>query len=216
MRIARSSLWRDLCRSAMETNIPYNSESGMDRAAENHYPTMTLDDIKALPVPAISAKDCVLFLWATVPMLPQALDALSTWGFAYQSHFVWIKPHIGTGFWVRNKHELLLIGTKGHVPAPAPGEQYPSAITAPLGEHSAKPFVFREMIEDMFPTLPRLEMFARGEAVSGWDHWGTRRLFADGRGSTRLTPAERKVRRVEGPARKKVVMMTKGKPAKYI
>lgn len=148
---------------------PRSRETGMDRAADNHYPTMRLDDIKALAVPA--AEDCVLFLWATVPMLPQALEVMTAWGFTYKSHFVWVKNNIGNGYWNRNKHELLLVGTRGEVPAPAPGEQYESAIEANLLEHSEKPFAFREIIEDMFPNLARVELFARHQ-WSGWDTWG--------------------------------------------
>jgi len=149
---------------------PYSRVSGMDRAPENHYPTMDLEGIKAIEVPA--ADDCVLFLWATIPMLPQAFEVMQAWGFSYKSHFVWVKDRIGTGYWVRGQHELLLIGTKGNVPAPAPGEQYSSVYQGKVGEHSAKPFAFREMIEEMFPTLPSIELFARGEKYAGWDHWG--------------------------------------------
>jgi N6-adenosine-specific RNA methylase IME4 len=149
---------------------PYSRETGMDRAPENHYPTMELDAIKALRVPA--AEDCALFLWATIPMLPQALEVMTAWGFAYKSHFVWAKDKIGPGYWVRSKHELLLIGTRGKVPAPAPGDQYESVQIARRGEHSAKPFLFHEILDDYFPTLPKLEMFARGDPIAGWDRWG--------------------------------------------
>jgi N6-adenosine-specific RNA methylase IME4 len=149
---------------------PYSRVTGMDRAPENHYPTEELAAIARMQIPA--AEDCVLFLWATLPLLPEAIQIMSAWGFNYKSHFVWIKDKAGTGYWVRAKHELLLIGTRGNIPAPAPGDQYESAIAAPVGEHSAKPFVFHEMIEEMFPTLPKLEMFARGECFEGWDAWG--------------------------------------------
>jgi N6-adenosine-specific RNA methylase IME4 len=148
---------------------PYSRETGMDRAADNHYPTMTLDAIKAIEVPA--AADCVLFLWATAPMLRQALDVMDAWGFEYKSHFVWFKDRAGTGYWNRNRHELLLVGTRGSIPAPAPGTQYESVIGANRLRHSEKPHHFREMIEEMFPTVPRLEMFAR-ERLAGWDAWG--------------------------------------------
>lgn len=148
---------------------PYSNQTGMDRAADNHYPTMTLDGIKALPVPA--ANDAVLFLWATVPMLPEALSVMAAWGFTYKSNFVWNKNKAGTGYWNRNKHEHLLVGTRGNIPAPAPGEQYASVIDASLQEHSRKPFHFHEMIEEMFPSLPRIELFAR-EQFTGWDAWG--------------------------------------------
>jgi N6-adenosine-specific RNA methylase IME4 len=155
---------------------PYHRVTGQDRAADNHYPTMTLETIKMLTVPA--ADDCVLFLWSTVPMLPQALDVMTSWSFKYRSHFVWIKDRAGTGYWNRNQHELLLIGTRGDIPAPAPGEQYSSVIEAPRGRHSVKPFHFTEMIEEMFPNLPRLEMFAR-EMRAGWDSWGNELQAAD-------------------------------------
>jgi N6-adenosine-specific RNA methylase IME4 len=148
---------------------PFSRVSGLDRAADNHYPTMTLDAIKALPIPA--ADDCVLFLWATVPMLPQALEVMVAWGFAYKSHCVWIKDSIGTGYWFRNLHELLLVGTRGEIPAPAPGEQYDSVLQLAAGAHSAKPAGFAEIIEEMFQGLPAVELFARAPRL-GWDVWG--------------------------------------------
>src|SRR5262245_21465670 len=149
---------------------PYNRETGMDRSADNHYPTMTIADIMDLTVPA--ADDCVLFLWATSAMLPEALDIMEAWDLEYKTHIIWLKDRIGTGYWARNQHELLLIGTRGDIPAPAPGEQPTSVIKAPVGKHSAKPDVFRKLIEDMFPSLPRIEMFARGAPAMGWDTWG--------------------------------------------
>jgi N6-adenosine-specific RNA methylase IME4 len=148
----------------------YNEDTGQDRGAVNHYPTMTLDEIKVLPIPA--AKDAVLFLWATVPMLPQALEVMTAWGFTYKSSFAWVKDKRGLGFWSRNRHELLLVGTRGGIPCPAPGEQFDSVIEAPRGRHSEKPVIVREMIAQMFPNLPKLEMFARGQRVDGWDLWG--------------------------------------------
>jgi N6-adenosine-specific RNA methylase IME4 len=151
---------------------PWSRVTGMDRAADNHYPTSVLDTIKARNVPAIAARDCVLFLWATVPMLPHALAVMAWWGFEYRSHFVWSKNRIGTGFWNRNKHELLLVGVRGNIPAPAHGTQWPSVIDAPRGTHSAKPEIFLELIEDYFPTLPKIELNRRGAPRPGWDAWG--------------------------------------------
>jgi N6-adenosine-specific RNA methylase IME4 len=148
---------------------PWKFEPYSNRSAENHYPTMDLNDILSLKVPA--ADDCVLFLWARVPMLPQALRVMDSWGFDYVSNYVWVKDRVGTGYWGRNKHELLLIGTRGNIPAPAPGTQPISAITAPTDGHSTKPPEFRKIIEQMFPNLPRLEMFARG-SIDGWDVFG--------------------------------------------
>jgi N6-adenosine-specific RNA methylase IME4 len=125
----------------------------MDRAADNHYPTSLTEVIAARPVIEIAAEDCLLFLWATVPMLPHALTIMAAWGFEYRSHFVWAKDRIGTGYWNRNKHELLLIGVCGKVPAPAMGEQFPSLIEAPVTRHSEKPEIFLEMFEQYLPTL---------------------------------------------------------------
>jgi len=153
---------------------PRSRETGMDRAADNHYPTIALPallfpDSGLIP---IAAEDCVLFLWSTVPMLPQALQLMADWGFDYRSHFVWAKDKIGTGYWNRNKHELLLIGVHGNIPAPAMGTQWPSLIEAPVGKHSAKPECFLDMIDEYFPTLPKIELFRRGSPRPGWDAWG--------------------------------------------
>lgn len=163
---------------------PYSRDSGMDRAADNHYPTSSLEAIKARPVADIAADDCVLFLWATVPMLPQALEVMAAWGFDYKSHTIWRKADrkpsrrdghgglvLGTGYWFRNAHELLLVGTRGAVPAPAMGMQHASMFDAPPLKHSAKPVEAYELIESYFPTLPKIELNAR-EARAGWDAWG--------------------------------------------
>jgi N6-adenosine-specific RNA methylase IME4 len=151
---------------------PRSRESGMDRAPENHYPTMTTDDIRALPVRDIAATDCALFLWATAPMLVHAISVMEAWGFDYKSNVVWLKDGpAGTGYWFRNKHELLLLGTRGNPPAPAQGLQWRSLIEAEPGEHSAKPPEFAVMIEEYFPTLPKIELNAR-KARPGWDVWG--------------------------------------------
>lgn len=151
---------------------PYSRETGMDRAADNHYPTSPLDVIAARNVQSISAKDCVLFMWATAPMLPQALFAMHRWGFEYKSHAVWVKDKIGTGYWFRNQHELLLVGTRGHPVAPALGTQAPSVLEAPRLAHSEKPEEVLEMIEDLYPNTPKIELNRRGPAREGWDAWG--------------------------------------------
>jgi N6-adenosine-specific RNA methylase IME4 len=96
---------------------------------------------------------------------------MEAWGFSYKSQIVWVKNRIGTGYWFRSQHELLLVGTRGHIPAPAMGTQVPSVIEAPVGRHSEKPSVFYEVIERYFPTLPKIELYARG-ARPGWDVWG--------------------------------------------
>jgi N6-adenosine-specific RNA methylase IME4 len=149
---------------------PYSRDSGMDRAADNHYPTMTQDELAALDLPA--ADDCVLFCWATVAMLPAGMAFLSDHGFTYRTAYFWLKPGPGHGYWSAvDQIEILLLGTRGTVPAPAPGTQPPQTITAPRARHSEKPAAFAHMIEVMFPNVPRLEMFARCERP-GWQTWG--------------------------------------------
>jgi N6-adenosine-specific RNA methylase IME4 len=147
------------------------SAAGMSRSADNHYSTSTTEVIAARPVGDRAAADCVLFLWATVPMLPQALLVMEARGFAYKTHFVWDKVEPGTGFWNRNQHELLLVGTRGDIPAPAAGTQWPSLIAAPKGAHSEKPDWAYELIEHHFPNLPKIELNARRRR-DGWDAWG--------------------------------------------
>lgn len=149
----------------------YSRDTGMDRAADNHYPTTATDAICQRPVGDIASDDCALFLWATAPMMPDALRVMTAWGFEYKSQCVWVKDRIGTGYWFRNQHELLLVGTRGKVPAPAMGTQWPSVIEAPVGKHSAKPDRFYELIEGYFPNLPKIELNAR-RAREGWDAWG--------------------------------------------
>jgi len=151
---------------------PWSRDSGMDRAPENHYETSPLDFIKTRDVASIAADDCALFLWATQPMLPEALDLMQTWGFSYKSHFVWAKDRIGLGYWNRNKHELLLLGTQGNPPCPSAGEQWDSLMESPRRGHSEKPEIFLEMVEAYFPTLPKIELNRRGPARRGWDAWG--------------------------------------------
>lgn len=151
---------------------PFSRETGMDRAADNHYPTSSTDLIASRPVDDIAAPDSILFLWATVPMLIDAFEVMKAWGFVYKSHMVWDKIHVGTGYWFRNRHELLLIGTRGDIPAPAPGSQFPSLIAIARKEHSAKPEQFLELIESYFPNLPKIELNRRGQPREGWDAWG--------------------------------------------
>lgn len=157
---------------------PYSRDTGLDRAADNHYPTQSLEDIKRLPVGTIAAPDCALFLWATAPMLPEALCVMRFWGFTYRSHTIWRKAEhagaglvLGTGYWFRSAHELLLVGTRGTIPAPAPGEQWASMFDAPPRRHSEKPDAVYELIEAYYPNLPRIELNARRRRA-GWDAWG--------------------------------------------
>jgi N6-adenosine-specific RNA methylase IME4 len=97
------------------------------------------------------------------------------WGFDYKTHMVWRKQRPGrgrgTGYWLTGEHELLLIGTRGQVPAPATA-MAPSVLDAPVGKHSEKPERFAELIEHQFPNIPKIELNRRGPARPGWDAWG--------------------------------------------
>lgn len=159
---------------------PRSTDTGMDRAADNHYPTSPTEEIAARPVASIAADDCALFLWATAPMLIDALAVLAAWGFSYKTHRVWHKIRNGAargpGFWFTGEHELVLLGTRGNPPCPAQGDQWPSIFDAPVGAHSEKPDDIHELIEAYFPNLPKIELNAR-RARPGWDAWGNEAPF---------------------------------------
>lgn len=153
------------------------SENGLQKAARLHYPTMSLEALAALPVDRIAGADAVIWMWAPSPHLWAALQLMSAWGFAYKSHCVWSKRdgagalHRGHGYWFIGAHELLLVGTRGDMPAPLPGTQELSLIEATIGRHSEKPALFRDIIERYFPGVAKIEFFARAGAP-GWDSWG--------------------------------------------
>jgi len=139
------------------------------RRIENQYPTMALEDICALDVPA--ADDAALFLWSPIPMLPDALEVMAAWGFQYRTAFTWVKPSIGMGYWVRQRAELLLIGRRGKFSPPAEDRRPDSVIEAARREHSRKPDIAYDLIERMYPRAARVELFARN-ARNGWVSWG--------------------------------------------
>lgn len=141
------------------------------RAIENQYPTMTLDEIKALDLDSIALDDCVLFMWATSPKLAEAFEVLQAWGFEYRTCAVWDKQKIGMGYYFRQQHELLLVAVRGQPMTPAPANRPSSVLSFPRGEHSAKPVEVYELIEAMYPELPKLEMFCRSPR-DGWGAWG--------------------------------------------
>ena len=168
------------------------SEKGKGRSPEQHYACMSLNDISALPVADISAEDCVLFLWATFPMLPQALSVMERWGFAYKTvAFTWAKRtktdsgwHFGNGYWTRANAEVVLLGTRGHPKRVDKGVR--QLVVAPVGAHSAKPPEVRDRIVKLMGDVPRIELFARGRIPDGWDSWG---LEAEVRGPPDLYTA---------------------------
>lgn len=141
--------------------------------AERHYPTMPLEDIKALPVEGLAGKDCVLFLWATFPMLQEALDVIRAWGFTFKT---WIKLapkadsiYWGMGYWTRSNAEICLLATRGQPRRQA--KNVHQVIISHVEEHSKKPDEARRRIVALMGDIPRVELFARRPAP-GWDVWG--------------------------------------------
>ena len=147
----------------------YDFSGTKNRDIENHYPTMTMDELKEMSLPAM--EDSVMFMWATAPKLEEAIELLKVWGFAYKTCAVWDKEKIGMGYWFRGQHELLLVGVRGQVSPPAPENRLSSVIREKRTEHSKKPVCVYDMIEKMLPGGLYLEMFARNTR-DGWGSWG--------------------------------------------
>lgn len=135
--------------------------------AADQYSTLTLDELKQMQLPA--AKNCILFLWATAPLLPWAFELLQIWNFTYKTTFIWDKQRLGLGYWFRVQTEFLLVATKGTI---KPFRSNIRNIHYELRtKHSKKPTFFTKLIEVLTPKQKRLEMFARGNK-KGWDTFG--------------------------------------------
>jgi len=141
------------------------------------YPVMELEEIAALPVQSISANDCSLFLWATMPKLKEALYVIEKWGFTYTTcAFTWVKLnpsgegiYSGLGHWTNGNAELCLFAKRG---APKRLNKNVKQIQIyPRGRHSQKPPEIRGEILKLVGDLPRIELFAR-QKTDGWDAWG--------------------------------------------
>ena len=138
---------------------------------------MSNKDICNLNIAEIANKDCVLFLWATFPKLPEALQVIKAWGFHYKTiAFLWLKQNkskkgwfFGLGFWTRGNAEICLLATKGKPHRKS--NKVHQFIISPIREHSRKPNEAREKIVELMGDIPRLELFAR-EKTNGWDVWG--------------------------------------------
>lgn len=149
------------------------SEKGKARSAENHYPTMKLNEIKALPVKELAAPDCALFLWVTAPNLLEGIETLKAWGFTFKTiAFVWCKVNkkqntffMGNGYWTRANAELVLLGTRGTPTRLDKGVR--QLCISRIGDHSEKPKEIHSRIERLMGDLPRVELFGR-EEVDGW------------------------------------------------
>lgn len=154
-----------------DKNIGHNG-----RSPDKHYRTMTTDDICRMSVPA--AQDSVLFMWACWPLLPDALQVISAWGFEYKTiAWVWAKLNknsmglfTGLGYYTRANTEPCLLATRGKIARPE-ARDVQAVIMSPIREHSRKPDEQYPKIERLYPYGPYLEMFAR-RPHEGWDVWG--------------------------------------------
>ena len=142
-----------------------------------HYKTMSIDDIKKLPISDISADNSILFLWVTFPNLIEGLEVIKSWGFTYKTlGFSWVKtnkkdnrPFFGIGYYTKSNCEVCLIGVKGKPPKAS--NSVSSVVISPREEHSKKPDEVRNRIVEFSGDIPRIELFAR-QSVDGWDCWG--------------------------------------------
>lgn len=148
-----------------------------NRGAVCKYPVMTGGVLQDLPIGQIAAKDCILFLWVTMPKLNECFDLIKAWGFEYKTvGFTWIKKNKksgtnfwGMGRWTRANAELCLIATKGKPKRLDAGVH--SVIETKIEQHSKKPDIIRDQIVKLMGDLPRIELFAR-QKTKGWDVWG--------------------------------------------
>jgi site-specific DNA-methyltransferase (adenine-specific) len=155
---------------------PWHFWGGGWKNQTQHYKTMSMDEIKNLPVKDLADENCILFMWVTFPVLKDVFEIMEAWGFEYSTcGFNWVKKtkegkwHFGLGYWTRANSELCLIATKGK-----PVRQSASVsqiIDTIVEEHSKKPDIVRDKIVKLMGDLPRIELFAR-KKVEGWDVWG--------------------------------------------
>ncbi len=142
--------------------------------ADTHYPVLKLADLKQLPVQDITYPPAALcFMWSSSPHLPQAIDLMRAWGFAYATvAFVWYKQKTNPGNYTMSECELCIVGKHNRIPERRGGRRNERQLISELrGAHSVKPNEARFRIERMFPNHARIELFAR-QTQTRWDVWG--------------------------------------------
>ena len=154
----------------------------------HRYPSLTNDEIKALPVPDLAGKQSHLYLWVPNALIHTGLEVMSHWGFEYKTNLVWFKVRKdgapdgrGVGFYFRNVTELILFGVRGGVRTLSPGRRQVNLLATQRREHSRKPDELYGIIEQCSPG-PYLELFAR-HSREGWSQWGNQ-LAMPGRNGT--------------------------------
>jgi N6-adenosine-specific RNA methylase IME4 len=169
IKVARGKQFRTIL-----ADPPWRFQNRTGKMAPEHrrlsrYDTMTLDEIKALPVKGLTADTAHLYLWVPNALLPEGIEVLRAWGFEYKSNIIWHKIRKdggsdgrGVGFYFRNVTELVLFGVKGkNARTLAPGRRQVNLLASRKREHSRKPDEMYDIIEACSPG-PYLEMFARG------------------------------------------------------
>jgi N6-adenosine-specific RNA methylase IME4 len=145
--------------------------------AKDHYGVMTMDELKDLNVGALAADTSALCLWATGPLLPEAIDLMRAWGWVYKGVlFTWIKQNkrsgtvfMGCGSYTRANPEFVLLGVRGKVSKMVQHHGVNSAVLAPHMGHSVKPLLFNHLLDQLFgPDTVKLELFARSSLAEGW------------------------------------------------
>lgn len=151
------------------------SPKGWGKSAQNHYGCMTMADIAALPVRDLAAADCMVWCWATAPLLDQQIAILKGWGARYVTNLTWVKTTatgklaFGTGYVARNAHEIVLLGAFGR---PKIGSRsIRSVFMAPVREHSRKPEAAYDLARQMVPTGRYADLFSRAHRP-GFEAWG--------------------------------------------
>ncbi len=136
------------------------------------YPTLKIDQLKALDVQSIAAEDSLLFLWTTGPHLANAIVLGEAWGFQYKTiAFVWDKQVHNPGRYTLSQTEFVLVFKRGKFPTPRGARNVRQLVSIHRGKHSEKPLEVIDGITKMFPTQEKIELFARNNFV-GWDNWG--------------------------------------------
>lgn len=156
----------------------YSNDNVAPARGAQPYAVMSLDDIKALPVASVAAKDCLLLMWTVSHLQAAAFDVATAWGFAPVSvAFIWDKGRVGMGYWTRQEAEICHLFKHGK--PRRLNRDVRQMIRAPRREHSRKPDEQYVRIERLVGG-PYLELFAR-QAWPGWSAWGneTGKFVAD-------------------------------------
>lgn len=163
------------------------SERGEEKSAQAQYDCMSTSEIASLPVGYLASGDCWLWLWATHPMIGDALRVMEAWGFKFVTSGVWVKRALdtekkkgklafGTGYILRSASEPFLIGKMGNPPIFS--KSIRTVIEAPRRQHSRKPEIAYKIAEQLFGDVNRVELFSRNTRP-GWANWGNQSTLFD-------------------------------------